>query len=59
MSALQEARIMTHEASARALKNGNVSILLTISISGTQELQSVIARLKKVDGVISVDRSNK
>ncbi len=59
MSTLQEARIMAHEASAKELKNGNVSILLTISISGTSELQSVISKLKKVDGVISVDRSNK
>lgn len=59
MNCLQEARIMTHEASARVLKNGNSSILLTISVAGTAELQGVITRLKKVKGILSVDRSNK
>lgn len=59
MSSLQDARIMTHEASARVLKNGNSSILLTISVAGTAELQNVIARLKKVQGILSVDRSSK
>lgn len=59
MSSLQDAHIMTHEASARVLKNGNSSILLTISVAGTAELQNVIARLKKVQGILSVDRSAK
>ncbi len=59
MSSLQDAHIMTHEASARVLKNGNSSILLTISVAGTAELQNVIARLKKVQGILSVDRSSK
>lgn len=59
MSSLQDAHIMTHEASARVLKSGNSSILLTISVAGTAELQNVIARLKKVQGILSVDRSSK
>lgn len=59
MSCLSEARIMTHEASARVLKNGNSSIMLTISIAGTAELQGIITRLKKVQGILSVDRSSK
>ena len=59
MSVLQESRIPAHEASARELKNGNVSILLTISISGTSELQGIINKIKKVDGVIDVSRSSK
>ena len=59
MQSLQEARIMTHEASARVLKNGNSSILLTISVAGTAELQGIITRLKKVKGILSVDRSAK
>ncbi len=59
MTSLQEARIMTHEVSGRVLKNGNSSMMLTISVAGTAELQSVISRLKKVEGVMSVDRSTK
>ncbi len=59
MSSLVEARITAHEASARALKNGNVSAVITISVAGAQELQGVINRLMKIEGVLSVDRSNK
>ncbi|MCC8132010.1 MAG: bifunctional (p)ppGpp synthetase/guanosine-3',5'-bis(diphosphate) 3'-pyrophosphohydrolase [Ruminococcus sp.] len=59
MSCLQETRTMTYESTARVLKNGNASITLTISVAGTAELQNVITRLKKVEGVFSVERSSK
>ncbi len=59
MATLSEHRITTHEASARTLKNGNFSAMLTISVGGTAELSNIMAKIKKVDGVISVDRSNK
>ncbi len=59
MKSLQDARIITTEASARALKNGNSHMMFTISIASTAELQGVIARLKKIEGVLSVERSNR
>lgn len=59
MSSLVEARITAHEAAARTLKNGNISAMITISVAGAQELQGVITRLMKIEGVLSVDRSNK
>ncbi len=59
MATLSEHRITTHEASARTLKNGNFSAMLTISVGGTAELANIMAKIKKVDGVISVDRSSK
>lgn len=59
LNSLSEARITTHEATARVLKNGNFMGSLTISVAGTAELNGVIARMKKISGVLSVERSAK
>ncbi len=59
LASLSEARITTHEAAARVLKNGNFMASLTISVAGTAELDGVISRMKKISGVLSVDRSAK
>ncbi len=59
MSCLVENHISTHEASARTLKNGNFASMITVSIAGAQELQGLITKLRKIEGVLSVDRSNK
>ena len=59
MNSLSEARISTHEATARVLKNGNFMGSLTISVAGTAELEGVISRMKKISGVLSVERSAK
>lgn len=59
MNSLSEARITTHEAAARVLKNGNFMGSLTISVAGAAELEGVISRMKKISGVLSVERSSK
>ena len=59
LASLSEARLTTHEAAARVLKNGNFMASLTISVAGTAELDGVISRMKKISGVLSVDRSAK
>lgn len=59
LMSLSEARITTHEATARVLKNGNFMGLLTISVAGTAELSGVISRMRKISGVLSVERSAK
>lgn len=59
LQSLAEARITTHEATARVLKNGNFMGSLTISVAGTAELDGVITRMKKVSGVLTVERSAK
>jgi GTP pyrophosphokinase len=56
---LSEMRIFIHESKSRELKNGNANIVLTISIGGIEQLNNIIARLKKINGVISVDRTGK
>ncbi len=59
LNSLSEAHISTHEATARVLKNGNFMGALTISVAGTAELEGVISRMKRISGVISVERSAK
>lgn len=56
---LSNIRIPMHEATARELKNGNASVMVTISVAGVNQLNNVIQRLKKVPSVISVDRTGK
>lgn len=58
-TALAEIRIPMHEASARELKNGNANIMVTIGIAGVEQLNGVMNKLKKINSVISVDRTGK
>lgn len=58
-NSLSDMRIFIHESVSRELKNGNANILLTISIGSLEQLNSIIVRLKKISGVISVTRSGK
>ena len=46
-------RIPLHEINARELKNSNANIILTLSIAGIAQLNNLITKLKKVNGVIS------
>ncbi len=59
MACLAENHISAYNASARTLKNGNVSSMVTISVAGVQELAAIITKIRKIEGVLSVDRSNK
>ncbi len=53
---LAEFRIPVHELNARELKNGNASIVTTLSVGGVDQLSHIQQRLSKVSGVISVER---
>ncbi|MCD7727443.1 MAG: bifunctional (p)ppGpp synthetase/guanosine-3',5'-bis(diphosphate) 3'-pyrophosphohydrolase [Ruminococcus sp.] len=52
-------RIQMHEATGRELKNGNANVIVTVSVAGKEQLESLMLKLRKIDSVISVDRSNK
>lgn len=54
---LAQMRVMLHAVNARELKNGDVAINIVIDVTSTDHLQSVITRLSKIPGVISVSRS--
>ncbi|MEG2597074.1 MAG: TGS domain-containing protein, partial [Oscillospiraceae bacterium] len=57
--ALAGMRVPVHEFNARELKNGNANILATIGTQGKEHLDTVIQKLSKIKGVISVERSGK
>ena len=52
-------RIQMHEATGRELKNGNANVIVTVSVAGKEQLEGLMAKIRKIDSVISVDRSNK
>ena len=51
--------IYIHESVSRELKNGNAILTVTVSVAGMEQLAGVIAKLKKIKNVISVERSGK
>ena len=51
--------IPVHEMNMHRLKNGNTNLAITIEIAGVEQLTSVMTRLKKIAGVISVERTGK
>ncbi len=57
--ALANFRVPMHELNARELKNSNVNIVVTIGVQDMSQLKSIIDKIQKVDGVITVERSGK
>lgn len=57
--AIAASRIPIHELNAHNLKNGNAIISVTVEISGVEQLKNIILKLKKIDGVVSVERTGK
>lgn len=55
---LTEARIPMVHSSSRNLKNGNALFEASITIAGTDQLKSLFEKLKRIKGVISVERAN-
>ncbi len=54
--ALTGMRVPMHAINAKATKDGNCQIVLTISAEGTEHLNNIIARVMKINDVITVDR---
>ncbi len=52
-------RVGLHAVNARAVKGGNCIITVTVSAASVEHLQSIIAKLKKLGGVYSVERTNR
>ncbi|MCD7891109.1 MAG: bifunctional (p)ppGpp synthetase/guanosine-3',5'-bis(diphosphate) 3'-pyrophosphohydrolase [Ruminococcus sp.] len=55
---LTEARIPIVHSSSRNLKNGNALFEATITIRGTNQLKNLFEKIKKVNGVIAVERAS-
>ena len=58
-AAIALGHIPMHEMNMHRLKNGNTNLLITIEIAGVEQLANVMARLKKIPGVVSADRTGK
>ncbi len=54
---LMEARIPIIHSNSRNLKNGNALFEATITIAGTDQLKNLIDKIKRIKGVISVERA--
>ncbi len=52
-------RVGLHAVNARAVKGGNCAIMVTVSAASVEHLGSIIAKLKKLNGVYSVERTNR
>ncbi len=58
-TAIASGRIPIHEINAHNLKNGNANVTVTVEISGLEQLKNMIVKLKKIEGVITVERTGK
>ncbi len=54
---LAEARIPMIHSSSRNLKNGNALFEATITIASTEQLKGIMEKLRRIKGVMSVDRA--
>lgn len=55
--ALTGMRVPMHAINAKATKDGNCQIYITISAEGTEHLDNIIGRLLKINDIITVDRT--
>ena len=56
-AALVDARVPIVHSSSRVLKNGNALFECTVMISGTEQLKNLFEKLRRIKGVISVERA--
>lgn len=55
--AISNMHIQLHAVNAKELKDGNCEINITFSVENVEHLNSVMAKLKKIDSVYSVERT--
>ncbi len=56
-SLLAGMRIMINDLSTRNTKDGRAIIMVTVSVNGVEHLNSLVAKLQKVEGVLTIERS--
>ncbi len=49
--------VMIHDINTRSFKDGRSAITLTITVNSIEHLKSVIAKVEKVNGVLSIERT--
>ena len=58
-AAIAANRVPLHEMNMHQLKNGNTNLIITIEIAGVEQLGNIMARIQKISGVISVERTGR
>ncbi|MBQ8688210.1 MAG: bifunctional (p)ppGpp synthetase/guanosine-3',5'-bis(diphosphate) 3'-pyrophosphohydrolase [Ruminococcus sp.] len=56
---IAEQHISLINSISRTLPNGNAIVEVSLKVDGTDQLQNIISKLRKIKGVISVDRARK
>ncbi len=56
-SLLASMRIMINDLSTRNTKDGRAIIMVTVSVNGVEHLNSLVSKLSKVEGVLTIERS--
>ena len=56
-SMLAGMRIMINDLSTRHTKDGRAIIMVTVSVNGVEHLNALVAKLQKVEGVLTIERS--
>ena len=56
LSLIHILHVPIHSLNSRETKDGNAAINLSITINGRDHLQSIIDRLSRVEGILSVRR---
>ena len=54
---LANIHVNIHNVSSRDTKDGRAEMYMTITVDGAEHLKNVMTRLKKINGVLSVERS--
>lgn len=58
MNAIYNMRVAIHSVNAHQCKGGNCVMTLTVSVENVEHMRSIIAKLEKLSGVLSVERTN-
>lgn len=56
-SLLANMHIMINDISTRNTKDGRANVMVTVSVNGVEHLNALVAKLSKVSGVLSIERS--
>ncbi|MBQ8410442.1 MAG: hypothetical protein IJX15_01745 [Ruminiclostridium sp.] len=56
-STIASSRFVISNISAHPLKNGNGNIVVTVEVASVEQLNALIQRIQKINGVISAERT--
>ena len=56
-SLLANMRIMINDISTRNTKDGRAIVMVTVSVNGVEHLNSLVTKIDKIEGVLSIERT--